>query len=470
LVAGLGHLAGGVNETIARLPSALAAIGLVYGAAVLAARHYGPGIGLLAGAIQATTAWTVMRGRLAEADILLACLITWAIVALDRVGDGARTGGGARWHAGCWAFFALLGVTSLVKGIGFGAVLILAVVAAVLLWQRDGATVRRLCFPAGWALAAVLAMAWPLLMVASHGFGSLALWTMHVTDRLAAHPGQFAGESGWHYALGILAQALPWTPLALIGAWRSLGRAVFGGGDSSRPGRHQFPRTGLDGDRLLWAWTIMPLALLSLATVKNAHYAIAAQVPWSIWAALVLARLGEQLRWRGWNRPSLLRGGRAAFTAIALAYGLGYWLLGPSFDRRGVEWAFYESAARRIDPAMPLTLLYDDWDRNPYESPFGLIPHDLGVRLFYLGRPAAWDSGPDKLVARVRAGGKPEFAVIGRDRDLPSLERLGQVEVIARGPALRFDRTYSLFRVTSRLSTHDTSIPVANAENPGLQR
>ena len=31
-----------------------------------------------AGAIQATTAWTVFRGRLAEADILLACLITWA--------------------------------------------------------------------------------------------------------------------------------------------------------------------------------------------------------------------------------------------------------------------------------------------------------------------------------------------------------------------------------------------------------
>ena len=85
LVAALGHCTGGVNETVARLPSALAAIGLVLGVAILAARHYGPGIGLLAGAVQATTAWTVMRGRLAEADILLACLITWAIVAFDRI-------------------------------------------------------------------------------------------------------------------------------------------------------------------------------------------------------------------------------------------------------------------------------------------------------------------------------------------------------------------------------------------------
>ena len=67
------------------------------------------------------------------------------------------------------------------------------------------------------------------------------------------------------------------------------------------------------------------------------------------------------------------------FTGLALAYGLSLWLLGPWFDRRGVEWAFYEAAGRRIPADMALTLLYDDWDRNPYESPFGRIPHDLAV-------------------------------------------------------------------------------------------
>ena len=118
LVAGrrLGtHRSGGVDETVARLPSALAAIGLVLGVAVLAARHYGPTIGLLAGAIQATTAWTVLRGRLAEADVLLACLITWSIVAFDEIlaaadrepgapamlrRDGAAPGG---CSSACWA-------------------------------------------------------------------------------------------------------------------------------------------------------------------------------------------------------------------------------------------------------------------------------------------------------------------------------------------------------------------------------
>ena len=59
LVAAAGRIAGGVDEAVARFPSAIAAALLVLGVAVLAARHYGPGIGLLAGAVQATTAWTV---------------------------------------------------------------------------------------------------------------------------------------------------------------------------------------------------------------------------------------------------------------------------------------------------------------------------------------------------------------------------------------------------------------------------
>ena len=87
------------------------------------------------------------------------------------------------------------------------------------------------------------------------------------------------------------------------------------------------------------------------------------------------------------------------FTALALAYGLGLWLLGPWFDRRGVEWAFYEAAGRQIPADMTLTLLYDDWDRNPYESPFGRIPHDLAVRLFYLRRSACWHTEPGSLLA-----------------------------------------------------------------------
>ena len=458
MVAGglFGHCAGGVNETVARLPSALAAMGLVLGVAMLAARHYGPSVGLLAGAVQATTAWTVMRGRLAEADVLLAALVTWAIVAFDRIlanvaapsvgssGDSTKC-----WRLWRWAFLVLLGATALVKGIVFGAVLVLAVVAGMLLWQHDLVSLRRLRLPAGWALAAVIGLSWPLFMVARHGYGALSLWTMHVSDRLIRHqgPGPFAGEPWWEYALGLLGQALPWTPLALAGAWWSLGRAVKRDNANKCSISGQIPAAVVAGDRLLWVWAVVPLGLLALAPVKNAHYAISTQVPWSIWAALALSRFSERFRLWGYDHVAVIRAGRVGFVALAMTYGLGLWLLGPWFDRRGVEWAFYEAAGRQVPASMPLTLLYDDWDRNPYESPFGVIPHDLAVRLFYLGRSAYWHIGPGSLVAHDDVDDVP-FAVIGRDRDLPSLEQLGVVEVVARGPSLRRDRTYSLFRVT----------------------
>ncbi len=448
LVAALGRLAGGVDETVARLPSAMAAALLVLGVAVVAARHYGAGIGVLAGAVQATTAWTAIRGRLAEADMLLACLIAWAIVFFDRMCDAEADSRAAGWRRARWGFFVLLGATSLVKGIGFGAALILAVMAVAVLWRRDGTAMRRLRFPAGWIVATAMALAWPLAMVAWHGWGALALWTTHVTDRLAAHPGEFAGEPWWEYAPGLLFQAMPWTPLALIGAWHSLRRAISGSGrlpgwrvagggwrvaaisgsdgspgwrvagggwrvaaisgSDGSPGsspvtRHPSPVTPLSpvtrhpspvtipmGDRLLWAWSLAPLGLLSLATVKNAHYAISAQVPWSIWAALGLARLGGRLVRRGWTTDRLRRWAVGGFAALGFSYGLGFWLLGPWLDRRGIEWAFYESAGRQLPPGASLALLYDDWDRNPYESPFGAFPHDLAVRLFYLGRPVSW--------------------------------------------------------------------------------
>ena len=229
----------------------------------------------------------------------------------------------------------------------------------------------------------------------------------------------------------------------------------------------------MTGDRLLWVWTVAPLGLLALATVKNAHYAIPAQIPWSIWAALALARVGEWLRRRAWNRTTLRRAGWSGFAALALVYGVVLWLLAPWFDRRGVEWAFYESAGRRLPATMPITFLYDDWDRLPYEGPFGSIPHDLAVRLFYLGRPACWHIGTESLLEGDHVGGcllrkarcgpspwpvrpvrwNPRMRSSAADEICRRSSSFGRVEIIARGPSIRQDRTYSLFRVSPRATT-----------------
>ncbi|MEJ7636627.1 MAG: glycosyltransferase family 39 protein [Singulisphaera sp.] len=429
LVALAGRIAGGVSESAARAPSALAATALALGVATLAARRFGATAGGLAGLVQASTSWTVMRGRLAEADMLLACLVTWTVVAFDR--SRGEPEGKRPWR---WVFFAGLGLTALAKGIGFGAAMVGASVAVIVAWDRDRESLHRLRFWPGWALAGTVAMTWPVLTALRHP-SVLGLWTLHVTDRLASRPEHFAGGPWWQYGPALLVQALPWTPLALLGAGPSLVRAFAGRG-----------RGG--GDRLLWAWAVAPVVLLSLATVKNAHYAIHALPPWSIWAALGLMQLGERLRRRGWTPDRIRRGAWIGFAGVGLAIGLGFATLGPRFDRRGVEWAFYEDAARLLRPGEPLALLYDDWDRDPDPTPFGPVPHDLAVRLYYLDRPACWRLGVESLADRPPSPSRDAFAVIGRDRDLPGLRRLGRVETVARGPATRFDRTYTLFRIT----------------------
>ena len=375
LVAVAGRMAGEVTEFAARAPSAVAATLLALGLAAFASRRFGPTVGWLAGLIQVTTLWTILRGRLAEADILLACLVTATMVAFDRLrmaepagrrpgaasrrspvaragpalpplspGEGprasrrsrsrilpppreragvrversaARSEGrsrrdphpgplpegegrsapwpGTRGHAALrldpppgappspswrWAFFATLGASALVKGLGFGAVLAGSAIAAVLLWDRDRSAIRALRDPRGWALAGVLALTWPVL-VAIRLPAAVSLWTLHVTDRLASRPEHFIGGPWWQYGPAVLLQALPWTPLALIGAWPSLLRAI-----ARRGG----------GDRLLWAWAVVPVLVLSTATVKNAHYAIHALPPLSVWAAMGLIRVGSRLR------------------------------------------------------------------------------------------------------------------------------------------------------------------------------
>jgi hypothetical protein len=63
--------------------------------------------------------------------------------------------------------------------------------------------------------------------------------------------------------------------------------------------------------------------------------------------------------------------------------------------------------------------------------------------------------------------------IIGRDRDRPALERLGRVEVLARGPAVRFDRTYTLFRISGGRpdrATGDAPASIVGNDRPAARR
>ena len=464
LVAVCGWCIGNITPIVARLPSAGAALGLSLGIGLLAAHRYGSAIGILAAAVQITTAWTVLRGRLAEADILLACLITWTLVAFDQLRaapvlyrqDQESSQQLDRCKSWRWAFFSLLGSTSLVKGTGFGAALVLSVVTVVLLWDRDRATRRLLFFPAGWILVAIITLAWPVAMIVEHGFRVTELWALHVTQRVTIPTGHglFASESWYEYGFNILGQALPWTPLAILSAGRSLSHMFSDHGKATPRIRARLLHDPC-GDRLLYTWSVAPLVLVSITSARNAHYAIHAIIPWSIWSALGLARLGGYLTVQGWSAVRLRHLTVGTFAALAAVYGLGFWLAGPWLDRRSMEWTFYKTTGSQLSADEYLVLLYDDWDRDPYPTPFGAIPHDLALRLYYLQRPACWHFGTTSLRSHgvetcahhSTRSDRNSLVVLGRERDLPALEAMGRVEVISRSQGVRWDRTYLLARV-----------------------
>ena len=443
--AAAGWLAGGVDEAASRLPGTVSGGLVALAVATLAAMRFGPRVGLLAGCVQATTLWLVTRGRLAEADVPLAAVVAWALVAFDRLRDPSTVD--LRRPAWRLAFFLLLGATALAKGVGFGGALVLATVVATLIWDRDRKTARALAWPIGWGLAAVIALAWPALVMARHP-EALGVWAVHVTDRFAAKPAHFAGEAWGPYLLGALGMTLPWTPWAVGGALRSWRRA-----------RRPSGRSGVD--RLLLTWAVVPSTIVSASTARNAHYLVHALPPLAIWAALGLRRTAARLRRRGWSRAKLRRTGVALFGGLGIVWAAGYAIIAPRLDARGkgAEWAFCERAGRRLPEGEPIVLLHDAlghpdrWDRLPYPTPFGPVPPDLAPRLFYLARPAgsvSWAFGPEDLAEFTVERGRSGFAVLARARDRASLEALGAVESIAEGPSARWDRAFDLLRVRPR--------------------
>jgi hypothetical protein len=332
-----------------------------------------------------------------------------------------------------------LGATALAKGIGFGAGLSLAVIAATLIASRDATTARRLLWFPGWAIAVCVALAWPLSVIGRHP-EALALWWTHGPGRLvpAADVG-FATASWPSFVGSYLAFTLPWTPLVLLAVIRE------GFSLSRRPGHDPF----------LLCWAAVPVMLVSVSSTRNAHYLLSSLPPWSIAAALTLERAAGRLSNRGWSTDRLRGSAAVLLGGLALAWGLGFACLGPSLDQRGKgrEWSFYERCSRALSSDARVYLLYDApdrpdrWDREPYKTPFGPVPPDLAARLFYLARQVVVAYGIGDLSRELDVAVPSRIAIIARPRDLPALKTLGAVEILGHGPAARIDRQFSFARL-----------------------
>jgi len=299
------YLATGPTESAARLWSALSGVGLVLLTAACARRWYDDGVGLLAGAIVATSFGYYSIGHMALPDLLLTFFITAAIwTALVAMLDAPRAR--SRWVA----------LTALAVAAGFltkgpvGVVIPGLVVLPIVLLERRGLNLR--LSDAGLALLIFVVVAFPWYGAMWSRHGSVYFESFFLGDNVE----RFATDrfndprAWWFYGPVLLGGLLPWTPIALVWlgpAWRFLTR-----------------RQDLETMELrLLLWGLLPLVFYSISVGKQPRYILPVLPPLAILLAQsVLERTRD---WRSLDGARVRV--RRARPIVAGALGAGVLLI-----------------------------------------------------------------------------------------------------------------------------------------------
>ncbi len=319
---------GRVNETAARLPSALCALATVLLAAALAGRLFGPRAGFLAGAMLATTRIFLQQARRAETDVPLTLFVTLALYAFER---GFREGRAA-WRA---VFFLAMGLGFLAKGVP-GAVIPLVAGVGWLMWEGRSRDALRPSFLGGLLLAALVIAPWYAYVYQLHPEAG-ATFQAETLRRLTAEAPH--AEPFVYYLYRLPVDALPWIlllPFAIV--------ALRTEPDARRAAR------------LPAAWLAGGLAFLTLLTGKQPHYLVPLTPAIAILCAGGLDRAITHARWR-WLSSRSLATLLAAVAVLELAFVT---LVEPRVFASRSPRAICSEAGRRIGGAPVVFYRFDD--------------------------------------------------------------------------------------------------------------
>ena len=308
ITVGVASLFGRCDQVwIVRIPPTLMGLLSVLLVAWMSARWFGRNIGLLSGAILATSFQFIRYAWLAEEDIFLAAAVLATLVwfvklefpagadagSIRHVANAASVGVAAgstrflgRRNLTVLAFFITLGLTNLVKGLLFGAAMVLIPMGGFLLWNADWSRIKRYVWLPGWIAAAIAASGW--IMAASWRHPDLIqLWVKDVVNRT---DGIKAGDPFWYYPASLLWCLVPWTIPAILGlglTWKT-----------AREQRYS-------PERFLWCWAILPATLLSIPQHKHHHYLVPCIAPWAILGAIGARRMWQDIRALSpvWRKP-----------------------------------------------------------------------------------------------------------------------------------------------------------------------
>lgn len=255
-----------------RMPSLLAALGVVAMTAWLAARLGGASAGVAAGVVMALALITGVEARTAKTDALLVAAILASQIALHRIAThpdrpAGFFGGGLRSPAAFWLFHGL-GV--LIKG----PIITLVVGTTILawcLWNRDRELLRRLYWLPGVALTVAVVAPWVVAITMKVGPGFLQESVGHALLGKVARGDDAHGAPPGYHTLAFLAVFWPGTALAAGGAILAWTR-----------------RTSLDV-RFLICWIVPTFVVFEAVATKLPHYTFPTYPAIAVLAGLFLA-------------------------------------------------------------------------------------------------------------------------------------------------------------------------------------
>jgi 4-amino-4-deoxy-L-arabinose transferase-like glycosyltransferase len=469
IAAACAIVGGGFNEWTMRLPFAIAGILAVLLTVRIATLLFDARVGWLSGIIQASSVYTVMYARLAESDMLLLALFLAAMTTFLEVETRRELLGVGQWKRIRMAFWVLVGVTNLAKGLVFGSALIVFTCGGWLVLKRDWPALRRWFSPLGILLAFGIAVAWPMAVVLSEP-AALDLWKRHLLGRAAGSLGYT--QPIWYYLTQWPTQLLPWTPFLFVAA----------------PASWKAARRQSGPDRFCWWWFLGQMALLSCSSGKHHHYLIYALPAMSPIMARGLLQTASWIRDSSRSlRPSVwglsVAAGGIACCGIVLGiwrepYRVEGWCLLPSLGLALLlmAWHLHQRKARlawgtlltvivlghiyaqtvvmpRVDTSAEDRQFLANVDA--YLGPEVILSacgsQEMSLHVFYLQHRVlgVWKSAD---LAKVWPRGA-DFYVVARGQAQQELEKLGDVTRVLQSRFTRRERSpedrFTLFHVTT---------------------
>jgi 4-amino-4-deoxy-L-arabinose transferase-like glycosyltransferase len=257
----------GENEFAARLPSALAACGILLMVYRFCRREYDLETATLAIVVVATTPAFFAMARHVMSDMILAFFVCGAIFSgyIAEQYDGARK---RNWYL---LSAAAAGFATLVKGpVGFLVPLLTLAVFNVV--QKNSGWWRRLLHPLNAVVLLAIVLPWFLALVRAHPdfarYGLLEESFHRFTTKSFSRTAPF-----YYFALVVAGGLFAWSvllPGAMKAAWQARARLA-------------------PADRLLMVWAIVVVIFFSISKSKLPHYILSAMIALAISTARVFA-------------------------------------------------------------------------------------------------------------------------------------------------------------------------------------